>query len=143
MARIADYLELVLLEIVERPERPVFVGLSQQRRASGAHAGSPPNHGSDPARTGWSTYLGTMPDYAYEGKDGMRLQGVTPGSPAEQGGLKDGDVITRFDNKPVGTIYDFMELMARHAPGDKVELAIKRDGQTVTLRVVLGSRRRE
>ena len=58
-----------------------------------------------------------MPDYSYEAKDGMRIDGVSEGSPAEKGGLKGGDIITRFGDKPVGTIYDFMESMGKHKPG--------------------------
>ncbi len=103
MARIADYLELITLEIVRRPERPAFTKLTQVRRQP-SRSGS-----SDPARAGSSTYLGTMPDYAYEGKEGFRLADVSPGGPAEKGGLRGGDIITSFAGKPVGTIYDFME----------------------------------
>jgi hypothetical protein len=137
MARIADYLELVTLEIAERPDRPVFTRLVQARR-------QPPRTGSrDPARAGSSTYLGTMPDYAYEGKDGLRLSGVSPGGPAEKGGLKEGDIITRFAAKPVGTIYDFMESLGQHKPGDQVELFVKRDGKEIKLQVTLGSRPHE
>ncbi len=135
MARIADYLELITLEIVERPERPAFTRLTQARRA--------PSGGSDPARTGSGAYLGTMPDYASESKDGLRLAGVSPGGPAEKGGLKEGDVITRLGGKKVGTIYDFMESLGQHKPGEKVELVIKRDGKDLKLQVTLGSRPRE
>ena len=61
----------------------------------------------------------------------------------EAGGLKGGDRITQFSGKSVGTIYDFMESMNRHKPGDKVELVVKRDGKDVKLHVTLGSRPRE
>jgi hypothetical protein len=132
MARIADYLELLLLDVIRRPERPVFAKLAEpSRRRTGA---------LDPARRGSSVYLGTRPDYSSESKDGMRIEGVSEGSPAEKGGLKGGDVITRFGGKPVGTIYDFMESMGRYKPGDSVELLVRRDGKEVKLQVTLGSR---
>jgi len=135
MARIADYLELIALEIIRRPERPTFTKLGQTRRA--------PSRGGDPAMAGSSAYLGTRPDYAAESKDGLRLAGVSPGSPAEKGGLKEGDVITRFAGKQVGTIYDFMESLGQRKPGEKVEVVIKRDGKDVKLQVTIGSRPRE
>jgi len=135
MARIADYLELITLEIVRRPERPTFTRLVQGRRA--------PSGGSDPARTGLGAYLGTMPDYASESKNGLRLAGVSPGGPAEKGGLKEGDVITRLGGKQVGTIYDYMESLGQHKPGEKVEVVIRRDGQDLKLQVTVGSRPRE
>ena len=34
----------------------------------------------------------------------MRIDGVSDGSPAQKGGLKGGDIITRFGDAPVGTI---------------------------------------
>jgi hypothetical protein len=133
MARIADYLELLLLDVIRRPERPAFVRLAEPRRGGL----------TDPARRGSSVYLGTRPDYSSESKDGMRIEGVSPGSPAEKGGLKGGDVITRFAGKPVSTIYDFMESMNQHKPGDQVEILVKREGKEVKLQVTLGSRGRD
>ncbi|MDR3632445.1 MAG: M28 family peptidase [Isosphaeraceae bacterium] len=132
MAKIANYLELILLDIIRRPERPAFVRLTQ-----------PPRRGGDPARAGMSVYLGTMPDYGDDSKQGMKLAGVREGSPAEQGGLKGGDIITGFGGKPVATIYDFMESMGRYKPGDKVEIVVKRDGQDKKLQVTLGARPKE
>jgi hypothetical protein len=132
MARIADYMELILLDVVRRTERPAFVRLSR-----------PSGRGGDPARAGFSVYLGTMPDYGDESKQGMKLAGVREGSPAEKGGLKGGDVITGFGGKPVGTIYDFMESMGRYKPGDKVEVVVKRDGREKKLEVTLGARPKE
>ncbi len=133
MARIADYLELLVLDVVRRPERPAFVRLAERRGTRTA----------DPARMGSSVYLGTMPDYeaaSQEGAEGMRIQGVSEGSPAEKGGLKGGDVIIRLGGKRVGTIYDFMETLGAHKPGDEVDVVVKRDGKEVELRVKLGSR---
>ena len=130
MARIADYLELLLLDVIRRPERPALVKVS-----------SPPHGGqrSDTARMG-SVYVGTIPDYAYEAKDGMRIDGVSEGSPAQKGGLKGGDIITRFGDQPVGTIYDYMAGMGKHKPGDQVNLVVKREGMEVKLQITLGSR---
>jgi hypothetical protein len=133
MARIADYLELLVLDIVRRPERPAFTRLAERRGP----------RMSDPARMGSSVYLGTMPDYeaaSKEGAEGMKIQGVSEGSPAEKGGLKGGDVIIRLADKKVGTIYDFMETLGDHKPGDEVDVVVKRDGKEVKLRVKLGSR---
>ncbi|MGP0067669.1 MAG: M28 family peptidase [Isosphaeraceae bacterium] len=131
MARIADYLELLLLDVIRRPERPALA-----RVTAPTHGGG----GTDPARMGSGVYVGTRPDYSYEAKDGMRIDGVSEGSPAEKGGLKGGDIITRFGNKPVGTVYDFMESMSQYKPGEKVEIVVKRDGKDVKLQVTLGSR---
>jgi hypothetical protein len=130
MARIADYLELLLLDVVRRPIRPAYTRIADGRRSPAA----------GPARRGSSVYLGTRPDYSSDSKDGMRIDGVSEGSPAEKGGLKGGDVITSFGGKAVGTIYDFMDSMNRYKSGDQVEIVVKRDGKVVKLQVTLGSR---
>lgn len=131
MSKIANYLELILLDIARRPARPEFVRLNR---------GSNHEGGADPARAGFSVYLGTMPDYGDDAKKGMKLAGVREGSPADKGGLKGGDVIIKFGGKPVATIYDFMESMGQCKPGDEVELVVKREGQEKTLKVKLGAR---
>jgi PDZ domain/Peptidase family M28 len=130
MARIADYLELLVLDQVRRPERPAFTRLAERRGPRGV----------DPARMGSSVYMGTMPDYAATSEEGMKIQGVSEGSPAEKGGLKCGDVIIRLGDKKVGTIYDYMEALGAYKPGDEVDVLVKRDGKEVKLRVKLGSR---
>jgi hypothetical protein len=130
MARIADYLELLVLDLVRRPERPAYTKLADRPRPKAA----------DPARTGVSVYLGTMPDYAAESEVGMKIQGVSEGSPAEKAGLKGGDVIIGLGDKKVGTIYDFMDVLGTHKPGEEVDVTVKRDGKELKLRVTLGSR---
>jgi hypothetical protein len=130
MARIADYLELLVLDVVRRPERPAYTRMAERRE----------NRAADPARMGSSVYLGTMPDYAATAEVGMKIQGVSEGSPAEKGGLKGGDVIVKLGDKKVGTIYDYMEALGTHKPGDEVDLTVKREGKEVKLKVKLGSR---
>ncbi len=130
MARIADYLELLLLDVVRRPVRPEFTRMAERR-------GPRP---VDTARAGTSVYMGTMPDYAETNEPGMKIQGVSEGSPAEKGGLKGGDVIVRIGDKKIGTIHDFMETLSAHKPGDKVDVVVKRDGKEVKLSITLGSR---
>ncbi|WP_435019399.1 M20/M25/M40 family metallo-hydrolase [Tundrisphaera sp. TA3] len=135
MTRIADFGELLLLDIARRPERPQFVKAAEAPRPG--HGGGSGN--ADPGRLSTSAYLGTVPDYAGEEK-GVKLSDVRPDSPAAKGGLKGGDVIVGFGGKPIATIYDYTDNLGRSKPGDKVEIVVKRDGKDVTLTVTLGSR---
>lgn len=125
MARIANYTELVLLDLIRRPERPAFTKVAG--RTSG------------PGRVALRAYLGSIPDYDDAGK-GVKLSGVQAGSPAEKGGLKGGDVVIKLAGKPVATIQDYMESLSTGKPGDVVEVVVKRDGKDVTLKVTLGNR---
>ena len=131
MSRIADFGELVLLDVSRRPTRPEFTKVAEP---ANPHGGS-----ADPGRVGMGAYLGTVPDYGAEDK-GVKLSAVREGSPAEKGGIKGGDVIVGFAGKPIATIYDYTDNLGRAKPGDQVEIVVKRDGKDVTLNVTLGSR---
>jgi hypothetical protein len=128
MGRIADFGEVLLLDLVRRPERPPLVKMAMSHGS-----------GSDPGRLSVSAYLGSIPDYNEDIK-GVKLNGVREGSPAEKGGLKKDDVVIRFGGKPIGTIYDYTDSLARYKPGDSVEVVVKRDGKDVALQVVLGTK---
>ena len=70
-------------------------------------------------------------------KVGARVEGITPGGPAEKAGLKAGDVITRFNNTALGgaeTERDedsgpgmkLIELARRLEPGDTAQVEYRR-----------------
>lgn len=73
--------------------------------------------------------------------DGDRWQvgAVTPGSAAEEAGLRAGDRLVEFDGEPVGSFDDFRDLIAGEEPG-RVELVIERDGARRTLPLQLSTR---
>jgi putative serine protease PepD len=84
-------------------------------------------------------YLGVAIDVA-EGSTGARIAEVRNGTPAEAGGLEAGDVVTAIDGDRVASGDDLRRLVDSRAPGDKVTLSVRRDGDTRTLQVTLGSR---
>ena len=84
-------------------------------------------------------WVGGIPDYSEEGT-GVTFSGVTPGSPAEKGGIRAGDVLVRFGPKEIRSIYDYTYALGAHKPGDAVTVVVKRDGVEVSLDLVLGSR---
>jgi Peptidase family M28/PA domain/PDZ domain len=131
MERIADYLELIALDLIRRPERPPFTRLVQA-------------HGAQPAVGRPATTLGIMPDYGHEETDGLKLAGVREGGAAQKAGLKEGDLIKKLGDKPISSIRDYMETMARYHGGETIDVVVNRDGQPVTLKVTVeGNARRE
>lgn len=131
MTRIANFSELLLLDLARRSQRPEFTKVV---RKGGHGVGA-----SDPGRVSISAYLGSIPDYDDSIK-GVKLSGVREGSPAEKGGLKEGDIVVGFGGKPVATIYDYTESLGRYKPGDTVDVVVQRGGKETTLKITLGHR---
>jgi C-terminal processing protease CtpA/Prc len=73
-------------------------------------------------------------------KRGVLISGVEEGSPAEEAGIEDGDVIVEFDGKAVRSPDDFRDLVAATAVGEKVKVKVIRDGDDKTIDVVVGER---
>jgi serine protease Do len=69
---------------------------------------------------------------------GALIQAVTDGSPAEDAGLRMGDVIMSVDGEPVSTSSNLQNKIAQHRPGERVTVTVFRDGRTQDLTVRLG-----
>ncbi|MGW3623191.1 trypsin-like peptidase domain-containing protein [Streptomyces sp. NPDC000880] len=65
---------------------------------------------------------------------------VAPNGPAAKAGLKAGDVITKFNGKPVDSGPTLISEIWNHKPGDKVTVTYQRDGKEHTAEVILGQR---
>ncbi|MGC4193033.1 MAG: trypsin-like peptidase domain-containing protein [Thermomicrobiales bacterium] len=82
-------------------------------------------------------YLGIA---SQETQDGQEVVQVQDGSPAAQGGLQPGDVITAVDGTTLDADHLLQDQLFKHQVGDKVELTVDRNGQTMTITVTLGER---
>ncbi len=65
---------------------------------------------------------------------------VVRGSPADHAGIHDGDEITRVDGHPVASPNEVTRLVAGHAPGDRVDVIVQRNGQSQTIAVTVTAR---
>lgn len=54
---------------------------------------------------------------------------IAPGSPAEQAGLRQGDVIVELGSRPIHTAADVHAVLAAHHPGDRLSLTLNRNGR--------------
>jgi serine protease Do len=70
---------------------------------------------------------------------GAIVSNVTPGSPADEAGLKPGDVVRGLDGKPVETSSDLSSRVASLGPGGRGALDVVRDGAEKTIHVTLGT----
>jgi len=87
----------------------------------------------------FKVYVGTIPDYGSQA-EGFKITGVSEGSPAQKAGLKGGDIIVEFGGKKVTNIYDYMYAMNSFAPGDVVDVLVKRDKEELKLKVELAAK---
>ena len=68
---------------------------------------------------------------------GALVGDVTPKSPAEKAGIKEGDVITRINGKNVGDARDMRLSVGAMPPGTKLDVEYVRDGKQLSSRLVL------
>jgi len=68
---------------------------------------------------------------------GVLVRGVEEGSPAEKAGIEAGDIITRFDGKPIEKPADLPRAVGNTKPGSQVSLTVFRRGATKDLKVTV------
>lgn len=123
-ASIITMVERVARAIGDAPTKPTFtVGASTPKVSSSASSG-------------FKVTFGVIPDYS-DDPQGLRITGVKEGSPAQSGGLKGDDIITKFGSTTVKNIYDLMSAMEASKPGDVVEVTVIRNKQNKTMKVTL------
>ena len=68
---------------------------------------------------------------------GLYVNNVQPGTAADEGGVKFGDVITKADGKEVTTVAELNEIRNSKKVGDPLELDIYRDGKNINITIYL------
>ena len=76
--------------------------------------------------------------HAYGVPKGADVIEVAEDSPAKEAGLQKNDVITAADGEPVAGSSDLVKYVRAHSVGDKVELSVFRQGQTIKITVKIG-----
>ncbi len=116
-----------VVEYLAAREEPLSSSLKQGEK-------SPPG-----PKTERRVSLGTIPDFAYQGK-GVRLSGVVQDSAAATAGLKEGDVITAINGSTVTGLRQFSDVLRKLNPGDRITVTFARDGREATVRTEVQGR---
>ncbi|MCZ7541924.1 MAG: PDZ domain-containing protein [Anaerolineae bacterium] len=70
--------------------------------------------------------------------DGVIVRMVVPGSPAEEAGLRRGDIIQAVDETTIETAEQLVDVIGSYAPGDEVTLTVVWRGDSREVVVALG-----
>ncbi|MCB5186982.1 DegQ family serine endoprotease [Methylobacillus caricis] len=76
--------------------------------------------------------------FGMKNTSGALVAGIEKGSPAEKGGLEAGDVVLKFDGKPVTTSSDLPRIVGATKPGKQVAVEVLRKGSSKLLNITLG-----
>ncbi len=123
--RITGFIENVLEDTLAQKDVPKYIEIKERAVIN---------------RGGRRPYFGSIPDFGTEAK-GYAISGVAPGSPAAKGGLKGDDIIIRVGESKIGSLEDFDLVLRKFAPGDDIDVTVKRAGKEVKLKVTLTKRR--
>ena len=129
-ANLLDLVSRVSLQLASAGERVAFVAVVEDKPAGGTTGGG----------GGYGPYFGSVPDFG-QVENGVRFSDIRPGSPAAKAGLKAGDVLVQFGDKPIKNLYDFTDALRRSKVGDVVEVTVLRDGRPLKASVKLEQRK--
>lgn len=83
--------------------------------------------------------VGNVASDAYYGAvEGVYVAEVDPGSPAEEAGMQEGDMIISMDGVAIEMTDDIIDVRNQHVPGDEIEVVVERNGRQIELNLVIG-----
>ncbi|MCK5821337.1 MAG: M20/M25/M40 family metallo-hydrolase [Bacteroidales bacterium] len=88
-------------------------------------------------RSPYKVTLGIMPDFTDGGNDGLGVEMVTEGRPAQMAGMQKGDKIVSLNGLSVSSIQDYMMRLQTLEEGKTITVEVIRDGEKIVLLVQL------
>jgi hypothetical protein len=85
-------------------------------------------------RSSFKVTLGIMPSYTSDA-EGLLVDGVTDGRPAQKAGVLAGDVITQMGDVKIKDIQDYMGALGKFEKGQTIPVTLKRKGEELTVNV--------
>lgn len=116
--QVIDFSEKLIWELVNREDKPEFVA----------------SEGGGQARP---SFLGVRFDFANT-QDGLKVQSVSPDSPAQQAGLQEGDVVQELAGAKITERSELLKILRDNKPGSKIAIKFKRGEEEKSIDVELG-----
>jgi Peptidase family M28/PDZ domain len=116
-----EILQLIIKLIEKLDKQPKLTFLPTKNKSMGA------------ARS-FKVTMGVMPSYT-SNEEGLKVDGVTDGKPAQKAGLLAGDVIIQIGSHPIKDIQAYMDALGKFEKGQTVPVKVKRNSTVVELNV--------
>jgi hypothetical protein len=116
-----DVLKLITKVIDELDGQPKLAFLTTKSKATAS-------------RSSFKVTLGIMPSYTSDA-EGLVVDGVTDGRPAQKAGVLAGDVIVQMGDMPIKDIQNYMEALGKFEKGQTIPVKLKRKGEELTVNV--------
>lgn len=114
-------LELIIKLVEDLDKSPKLVFLETKNKSMGS------------ARS-FKVTMGVMPSYT-SSEEGLKVDGVTDGKPAQKAGIKTGDLIIQIGGLPIKDIQAYMEALGKFEKGQTIPVKVKRNTEMVTVMV--------
>ena len=135
MVKVATFVKEATGYLVGREEPMVLLGGTAAAGSAAAGSDDRPANTEGQRRVNF----GTVPDFAHN-SEGVRVESVVPGSPAELAGIQAGDVLLEMNGETVAGLGAFSDFLKTLAPGDTVDVTVRRDVQTISVVVTVEAR---
>ncbi len=86
-------------------------------------------------KSSFKVSLGIMPDYTYSG-NGVHVDGVSAGKPAEKAGIKTGDVLFQLGENKFNDVQTYMETLSKFNKGDATRVKLMRGKEELVLDII-------
>ena len=120
MVQVVDFSEALLDKTLALTAPPTYAEVSSP--AGGGRGGM--------------SYFGVKPDYGAE-VAGLLITGTSPGSPADKGGLKGGDIVIQMGDIKILDIQGMADALRKYKPGETIDVTVKREDAEVSMKVTL------
>ena len=121
LERVARYGAAIAARLVNDAGAPDFVRVEQTGQQGGQMA--------------IRIFTGTIPDYSSE-VDGLLLSGVMAGGPAEQAGLREGDIIVELAGHSIANIYDYTFALDLLKVGEPASVVFMRGDERIETELI-------
>lgn len=117
----ADVLTFISKLILELNGEPKLAFLTTKTKQTGT-------------RSAFKVTMGVMPSYSSD-VEGLKVDGVTDGRPAQKAGILTGDVIIQMGDIVIKDIQNYMEALGKFEKGQTIPVKVKRGTETLTVNV--------